>query len=212
MLERGGGFQVARIVALHAVDESAADGRGEIGVLAVDFLAAAPARVAGQIHDRTPIRESAVGGILAIENAGLIGDRGGNRADQVRVPSVRETRGLGEHGRVLVSDAMERFASDIVGADAQPRNGRLPRRHHGDLLGERELGDEVGGADLGRQARVAKIRRTERGAHKTSGQEYSYCQPKGRPVHNQPVNILQLRERFLARRGGNVKVYSTWAS
>ena len=60
VLWSGDGLKIFRIIALQAFNEGNAQARSQIGILAVGFLAAAPARIAKNIDVRRPDGEAAV--------------------------------------------------------------------------------------------------------------------------------------------------------
>src|SRR5262249_26901241 len=59
-------FEITGIVPLQSLDEGDAEARGKIGIFAVGFLAAAPARVAKDVDIRAPEGKPFVTGVLAV--------------------------------------------------------------------------------------------------------------------------------------------------
>src|ERR1019366_1844058 len=100
-------LDVIRVVALQTPDEGDAEARGEEGVFAVSFLAAAPARVAEDVDVRRPKREAEVlravavvfGAVIIVFRARLGGDDVGFLMHERRVPGRRHADGLRKHRR-----------------------------------------------------------------------------------------------------------------
>src|SRR5580698_10025651 len=72
VLGRGDGFEVLRIIALDAFDESYAHARGEEGIFAVGLLAAAPARIAEDVDVGRPDGEAVVAVVIVVADGVVI--------------------------------------------------------------------------------------------------------------------------------------------
>ena len=161
MLGGGDDFQVMRIVALHALDESHCHAGGKERVLAVSLLAAAPARIAKDVDVGRPEGEAAVAlMILVAESLVVLGARfGGNSigdaVHQGGVPGGGQADGLREYGGLSgARHAVEGFIPPAVGRDAEARDGGRLVLHLQDFLLERHAGDQVGRALLSGQAGI----------------------------------------------------------
>src|SRR5580704_18147568 len=92
MLWCGNGLEVVMVGPLQAFDEGNSKATSEIGVFAVGFLSAAPARIAEDIDVRRPNGESVVHGVdiltycLVVLGTRFGRDDVGNSADQICVP------------------------------------------------------------------------------------------------------------------------------
>src|SRR5205085_6863875 len=104
---------------------------GEVRVLAVGLLAAAPARVAEDVDVRRPEGEALVARALApprelvVLGPRLVADRGRDVAHEGRVERRRHPDGLGEHGgRARAGHAVEAFVPPLVGGYPEAGDGR----------------------------------------------------------------------------------------
>src|SRR5581483_12096735 len=129
----GGRFKVFGIVALKALDEGNAAARGEKGVFAVGFLAAAPAGIAKDVDVRGIEIEPEMlarialmfGGVVVVLGAAFRGDGVGFVVDEGGIPGGGHRDRLGKNGRDPgAGDAMEAFVAMAVGGKAQARDGR----------------------------------------------------------------------------------------
>src|SRR6185437_15164119 len=91
---------------------------------------------------------------LVILRARFGGDGIADAVNQVRVPRGAKRNRLREHGRAAGSHAMQRLIPPVVDRNAEPRNGRRDILHLQNFFFESHAADEVGGALLGRQARI----------------------------------------------------------
>ena len=130
VLAAGGGFQVPA-VALQALDEADAQTAGQIGILAVGFMAAAPAGIAENVDIRAPDGQSLIdipvlmGALAVVLGPGLVGDDGGDFLLHVLVKHGGQADGLGEDGRRAGAGyAVKHLVPPVVGGHAEPRNGR----------------------------------------------------------------------------------------
>ena len=96
---------------LEALDGGHADAGAEEGILAVGFLGAAPARIAGQIEHRGE-------GLLDSRGSHLIGGSREYLLDQRGVPGAGQTESLGKTGGAAGHEPVQRLAELNVG-DAQ---------------------------------------------------------------------------------------------
>src|SRR5579883_792877 len=99
----GGGdveFVDERAGALESADGGEADLRDEVGVLAVSFFGAAPARVAGEIEHRSEA-------LLGAGSAGFGGDGGEDVVKERGIPSGSQRDGLRVRSRAGSDEAME---------------------------------------------------------------------------------------------------------
>src|SRR5208282_6898363 len=105
---------------------------GEERVLAVGFLAAAPARVTEDVDVRRPEREAVItravpvvfADVVIVLGAGLGGDDIGGLVQERRVPGGGHADGLRENRGVAgARDAVQTFVPIIIGGNAEPRDG-----------------------------------------------------------------------------------------
>ncbi len=150
VLGRGDQLQVARVVALQALDERDAHAGGQVWVFAVGFLAATPARVAEDVDVGRPEGEPLVDAALALAQglvvlgARFVGDRRGDLRHEIEVPGGRQADGLREDGGdARAADAVQALVPPVVLGHAEPLDGRRRVHHLRDLLGQRHARDEV---------------------------------------------------------------------
>ena len=161
VLGAGRRFEILRIVALKPLDERHAQTGGQVGILAVRLMAAAPARIAENIDVRGPHRQALIDIAVALRGIGVVlGAR--LRGDDVRDLEqlvVVEHRGqrdrLREYrGSTGTRDAVQRLVPPVVLRDPQPlhRSGMIGELAR--LFVERHPGDEIRRALLKRQRRI----------------------------------------------------------
>ena len=117
MCLRGGDDAVGEVGALERLDVGAAELGGEVRVLAVGLLDAAPARIAGDVEDRG---ERVAGAGQQHPPA----DRGGHRRDDVGVEARRRADGLLEARRGPGDQAVQALLVD----DRRDARAASPRR------------------------------------------------------------------------------------
>ena len=149
VLGAGSDLQVLAVT-LQTLDEPHAQAGGQVGILAVGFMAAAPSGVTEDVDVGAPHGQALVnvpilmGSLAVVLGAGLLADDLGDLLVEVLVKDRRQTDGLGEHsGRTCAGYAMERFIPPVVGRDAQTRNGRGVETQLGGLFLQRHLGNQV---------------------------------------------------------------------
>src|SRR5947199_5946229 len=104
MLRRGDDFEVARVVALQALDESDAHARRQVRVFAVSLLPASPSRVTEDVDVRRPEGQPLVTPAIALTHELIIlrtrlcRDNIGDPLHEISIPSCGETDGLWENG------------------------------------------------------------------------------------------------------------------
>ena len=147
--------------ALEAPHDGRAHRAGEKGIFAVGFHAAAPARVAEDVDVRSPEGEAAVAvdlaalGCDAVLDAALVRDGVEDGLGEGWIEGGRQSYGLGEGGGGAVAGhAVKGFAPPVVCGDAQTLYAGGIEEHEGGLLFERELLQEVGSAQFGREGPV----------------------------------------------------------
>ncbi len=150
VLGRGDGAEPLRIVALEAADEGDAEAAGEVGILAVGFLAPPPAGVTEDVDIGRPEVEAGVNAVQTrAEGLGVLGPRfdadgGGDVMVEIRVPGSGEGDGLGEDGgHAVACDAVEGFVPPVVGGDAEAFDGGGVLLQLLGLLGEGHACDEI---------------------------------------------------------------------
>lgn len=146
----GNGFEVARVVALKAGDESDAKTSGEERIFAIGFLAASPTRIAEDVDVGGPEGETVVASSIVVEDGVVVfaasfgGDGVGDAVEEVGVPCGGEADGLREDGgRAGASDAVEAFVPPVIGGDVETRDGGSDVLHLGDFFFEGETGDQI---------------------------------------------------------------------
>ena len=159
VLDGRDGLEVLRVVALHAFDERAGEHARDERILAPRLVRAAPERMAGEVDRGTPVREPAPASALVerlVVSAALVGDRGGDGADELFVPRHGERKRHGE-ARALaraVLDSVQRLVPEVVAVHAEARYGLGVPAELVDLLLERHARDEVRRALLEGSRRV----------------------------------------------------------
>nr|BFE72987.1 hypothetical protein GCM10020092_062880 [Actinoplanes digitatis] len=155
VLERRRGAQVAGIVAAQARRVRGAEHPGQPRVLGVALLVASPARVAKRVDHRRPDVEPGADGVLVVQPAHLVADRGADPAHQVGVPGAAEADGLREDGGLAEpGDAVQRLGAGAERPDAEAGYRGLVLVQQVDLLGEGEPGEQVCHPDRQRRAGV----------------------------------------------------------
>ncbi len=126
----GDRLEVARIVALEALDKGDAEAAGEEGILAVGLLAAAPARIAEDVDVRRPEGEPLVNAALALADefvvlgASLVADHRGDAANKRFIPGGPEPDGLGkDRGDAGPGDPVQGLVPPVAGGDAEAGDG-----------------------------------------------------------------------------------------
>ena len=175
VLGRRDRFQVARVVALQAGNECYADAAGEVGIFAIGFLAASPARVAKDIDIGRPKGEAVVASGVSMLDCIIVfgacfgGDHIGDAMDQIGIPGGGETDGLGENGCISgARDAVQTLVPPVVGGDAQARNRWRDVLHLRNLFFKSHARDQIVYTFLGGQAGV-QIRSARHLVHGRSG-------------------------------------------
>ena len=214
----GGGVQLAifGVIALQAGDEGHAHALGEVRVLAVGFLAAAPAWVAEDVDVGRPVGEALVAAVavLALElvvlGARLVADGGGHFMHQRHVEGGRQADRLREHGGLAgAGHTVQALVPPVVRSHAQARDGRRGVLHLRGLFLQRHVRDEVGGTIVEAAAEVAIDRlgrrrrrrigplgmRGEDGQDQGHAQSHRHC----RAEHAAPRLSLRHSHRSLLR-------------
>src|SRR5579871_773263 len=140
-----------RIVALKSLNECDSHARGEIGVFAVGFLAASPARIAKDIDVRGPDGEALVplgrsvfgdGGVVFGAEFGA--DDVADLAHEGLVESGGHADGLWkDSGSPGAGYAVKTFIPPVVFGNAKARNSGGSVSKLGDFLFERHARDEI---------------------------------------------------------------------
>ncbi len=159
VLEDRRGAPVDRVVAAQAPGVGGGDGRGQLRVLRVALLVAAPQGVAQQVHGRRPdVEADAL--VPRAHRPGLLGDRLADPVHEVLVPGGAEPDGLREHGRrAHPGHAVQCFLTGAEGGDAQTLDRGRELVQEGGLLVEREPRHQVVDALRERQVRITERRR-----------------------------------------------------
>ena len=151
MLAAGGDLQVFS-VSLEAFDEADAQTGGQIGILAVGFVTAAPPRIAENVDIRAPNRQPlidipvAVGALAVIFRTGLPGNCGGDFFLEILVEDGGQADGLGENGgRSGAGNPVEHFIPPVVGGNTEPRDGRRVVFQLGSFFLNRHFCDQFSG-------------------------------------------------------------------
>ena len=164
MLGRGDHLGAIRVGPLHAFDEGHAHARGEERVLAIGFLATAPARVAENVEVGRPGVEPGADAAQApglacqrVQTAHFGADRRGDALDQRRIEAGAQPDRLGEvGGGQRAQRAVQRFGPPVVARDAEPGDRRCHVEQLRQFLGQRHprhqslglRGGRVGGGGL----------------------------------------------------------------
>ncbi len=143
-------FQIVRVVALQAGNECHPDAAGEVGILAIGFLAASPARVAKNVDVGRPKSEAVVAaGVcmldrIVIFGASFGGDHVGDAVDQIGIPGGRKTNGLREDGGISrARDAMQALVPPVIRGNDEARNRRRDVLHLRNLFLEGHARDKI---------------------------------------------------------------------
>src|ERR1700751_4015884 len=150
MFGSGNRFEVTRVVALKAGDESDAKTGGEERIFAGGFLAASQTRIAEDVDGGRPEGETVGASGTVVEDgvvvfaAGFGGDDVSDAVEEVDVPCGGEADGLREDsGRAGASDAVETFVPPVIGGNVEARDGGGDVRHLRDFCVEGETRDEI---------------------------------------------------------------------
>ncbi|MNV13338.1 hypothetical protein D3C71_1039740 [compost metagenome] len=139
----GSGVQLAvdGIVTLQTVHEGNTHASGEVRILAVGFLTAAPARVAEDVDVGRPESQPLIARMrtltdeLVMLGARLVADRGSHLPHQRYVESSRQTDGLRKNGGLpCACHAVQAFIPPVVGGYAKTFDGRRSVLHLGGLF------------------------------------------------------------------------------
>lgn len=162
VLEDGGRAPVRRMVAAQAVGIGGGDGGGQLRILRVAFLVAAPQRVAQQVDGGGPdVQADAL--VEGAHRPDLLGHRLAHPAHQVGVPGRAQSHGLREHRRrAHPCDAVQRLLAGAERIDAEPLDGGGELVQEGDLLVQGQPGQQVVDALRERQLRIAERWRVRR--------------------------------------------------
>ncbi len=161
VLEDGRGAPKLRVVAAQSAGVGRGQGRGEVRILGVPLLVAAPARIAQRIHRRRPHIETHPR-IACAHGPCLAADRLADAPHQLRVPGRAEPDGLGEDGRrAHPGDAVERLLPGAEGREAEPLHPGRVLVEHRDPLIRREPGQQILDAGTHRQPWIAEGRIAE---------------------------------------------------
>jgi hypothetical protein len=135
MFRRGGDLDIIWIIPLQSLDEGHPQAARQIRVLAVGFLAPAPARIAKDVDVEAPKRQPFLLSVIPVSESFMVfgpGFRGNHICDfahQFRVPSRCETDGLRKHGRdACPRHSVEAFVSPVVFGNVETGDG--PRNVH----------------------------------------------------------------------------------
>ena len=155
VLGAGGRLEVLAL-ALQALDEAHAQAGGQVGILAVGLMAAAPAGITedvdvGAPHGQALVDVAILMGCLAVVlGTGFMADDLGDLLMEIFVKDSSQTDRLGEHRcRTGTGDAMEGFVPPVIGRDAQTRNGGRVEAQLGGLLLQSHLRNQFMGLTTG---------------------------------------------------------------
>src|ERR1700749_2727504 len=104
VLGRGDGAEIVGVLTLDALDKCGAETRGEERILAVGFLAAAPAGITKDVDIRRPDGEAEVAFVIAVADgvvvlcASFSGDDFADGVDERLIPGGGVSDGLRKHG------------------------------------------------------------------------------------------------------------------
>ncbi len=133
VLRRRHALVIERIVALDAMNEADGHVAGQVRVLAIGFLTAAPARIAEDVDIGRPVVDTviAVGAGRVARDGGIIigaafgGDGVADCAHQGLIPGGGQTDGLRIDGGVTgAGHAVQHFVPPAIAWQAEARNGR----------------------------------------------------------------------------------------
>ena len=134
-------LEVFRIVPLHALDEPDAQPRGEVRILPVGFVSAAPAGIPEDVDIGRPEGEPLVDAEIAFAGGFMVlgaafgGDDIRHLFQKTFVKGSGQTNGLREHGgHTGTRHAVQRLVPPVVEWDAQTRNGRRGIKHLANLF------------------------------------------------------------------------------
>src|SRR5260370_4065072 len=143
-------FQIVRVVALQAGNESHADATGEVGIFAISFLTEYPAGIAKNIDIGRPEGEAEIAsGVSVLDSivvfgAGFGGDHLGDPMNQVGGPSSGKTDGLRKNSCISgARDAVQAFVPPVVCGNAEARNCRSNILHLRNLFFEGHARDKI---------------------------------------------------------------------
>ena len=129
VLGAGGNLQ-SLALALQPADEGAPQPRGERRVLPVGLLAAAPARIAEDVHIGRPQGQAMIDVSVPLSGEGvvfspcLVGDHGSDLLHELFVEHGGEADGLGEAGSgAAPGQAVQPLVPPVVGGNPQPLDG-----------------------------------------------------------------------------------------
>ncbi len=153
---------VRRVVAAQALRVGGGDGRGELRVLRVALLVAAPQGVAQEVDGRGPdVEAHAV--VAGAHRPDLLGHRVADPSYEIRVPGRAQAHRLWEDGgRAHPGHAVQGLLAGAEGGDAQALDGGRELVQESDLLVEGQPRQQVVDALRERQARIAERRRRRR--------------------------------------------------
>ena len=152
VLGAGRGLQPYGVAALQPADERLAQQSGQVGILAVSLLPAAPAGIAEDVDVGSPEREALVVHAALARAVGLVVDGPGFGRGDFTGPFQRrgiEGRGhaycLREHGHAVLraTHAVQALVPPVVGRNSEPLDGRRDILHLGCLLFERQARNKV---------------------------------------------------------------------
>ena len=151
MLGAGGGLQGIGIVALHTLNKADAEAARQERILAVSFVATAPAGIAEDVDVGGPDGQTlenvavAVGAAHIVLAASLNADSVADLLHHVLVKGGGHADGLGEDGgSARAADTVDALAPPVVSGDAQTLDRGSPAQHLADLLVQGHLRNEVG--------------------------------------------------------------------
>ncbi len=162
VLQHGRGTPVQGMPAAQTAGVRRGDGRGELRVLGVALLVAAPQRVTQQVDRRGPDVE-ADPVVAGAHRPGLPRHRLPDPPHEVRVPGRAESDRLREHRRrTHPGHPVQGLLAGPPGGDAEPFHGGRVLVQEGDLLVRGEPRQQVVDALRERQVRIAERRRGRR--------------------------------------------------
>ena len=161
VLHGGGDLQVRDVFALQALHVGDRHAAGQVGILAEDFLDAAPARIAADVDDRRavdePVRRARAVLLGVVERARLVGHGVGDLANQLGIPGrAHRRRDREQRRRLLRPDAVQRLVPAAPRRDAEPRQALVQVIELLRLLLDGQAADQVADARLDRLRRIAK--------------------------------------------------------
>ncbi len=162
VLEDGRRAPVRRVVAAQAARVGGGDRRGQLGVLGIALLVAAPQRVAQQIHRRGPhVEADAV--VAGPHRAHLLGHRVADPSYEILVPGRAQAHRLREdRRRAHPRDAVQGLLAGAERGDTEALHSGRVLVQEADLLAGGEPRQQVVDALRERQSRIAERRRRRR--------------------------------------------------